>query len=234
MTFRLLTCFSAILAVASAANLSGKIELTGSKEARVRTKKDFSGVVVWLENVNGKATPMAPPNRYVIDQRSKKFLPHLLVVPVGATVEFPNNDPIFHNAFSNFSGQAFDTGLYPPGTSQRIVFRRPGVVRIFCNIHSHMSAVLVVSPTPHFAVTGENGSFQMQGVAPGEYRLRVFHERATAANLQALERKITVTEGMPPLQLSLSEAGYLATPHKNKHGQEYPAVVNDKTYMGPR
>ena len=84
----------------------------------VRKHKDYSGVVLWLEPVGPRAPPARRPKHVQMKQKDKRFMPHVLAIPVGSTVDFPNLDPIFHNAFSNFSGQPFDVGLYPPGTSQ--------------------------------------------------------------------------------------------------------------------
>jgi hypothetical protein len=162
-------------------------------------------------------------------QKDKKFIPHVLAIPVGATVDFPNFDPIFHNAFSLFSGMPFDVGLYPPNTTRSVLFKREGVVRVFCNIHQTMSAVIVVLKTPWFAVTRANGVFEIANVPPGEYRLRVFHERASVEQLTSLERKVVIEDG--PLQLGgivISEAGFLATPHKNKYGKDYPPQSDDQ------
>jgi hypothetical protein len=207
---------------AGAAVVSGHVELLDSREPGVRKHKDYSGVVVWLDPV-GRSVPPAPPRTVDMVQRGKQFRPHVLAVPVGTTVEFPNSDPIFHNAFSNFSGQPFDTGLYPPGTSQKVHFRRDGIVRVFCNIHSTMSAVIVVVKTPYFAVTAKNGRFQIGELPAGEYRMRIWHERATEATLKALERKIAVSEGDVALPaIRISESGYLQIPHQNKYGHEYP------------
>lgn len=154
-----LICFSLLKAGESAAaTVTGQVTLADSREPSVRERKDYSGVVVWLEAV-GSAGRLPAPGTFVMEQKGKRFLPHVLVVPIGATVDFPNFDPIFHNAFSNFSGQPFDTGLYAPGTSQSVHFRRPGIVRVFCNIHSTMSAVIVVLPTHLYAVTSSDGTF---------------------------------------------------------------------------
>ena len=223
--------FSSLAVAASlgAATLSGQVELADSREASVSKQKDYSGIVVWLEPV-AQPAPLAKIGNFTMVQKNKRFLPHVLVIPVGSTVNFPNSDPIFHNAFSNFSGQPFDTGLYPPGTSHKVRFRREGVVRVFCNIHSNMSAVIVVVNSPYFASTAKDGKFRLDGVAPGEYKLRVWHERASEKTLDSLQQKLIV-EGdrkLPPLRIS--ESGYLEVPHKNKHGQEYPPA--DRTYTG--
>lgn len=209
-------------------SVSGRVELRDSKDAAVRKKMDFSGVVVWLEPVNGKA-PLPSAGHARMIQKDKTFTPHILAVAVGATVDFPNADPIFHNAFSNYDGKVFDIGLYPPGTSRSVVFSRAGIVRVFCNIHAAMSAVIAVLDTPYFDTTKRDGSFEIQAVPPGEYRLRLFHERATAATLDAAERRVTVTGAgigaLPPI--SISESGYIAEPHMNKYGHDYSAAPDE-------
>src|SRR5437762_6765011 len=144
MTWLSRICFSAALvAHASAATVSGSVQLVDSRDANVRRKSDYSGVVVWLERA-GAPGPESGLRTVKIVQRQKRFMPHVVAVPVGTTVDFPNADPIFHNAFSNFAGQPFDVGLYAPGTSQKVHFVREGVVRVFCNIHPTMSALIVV------------------------------------------------------------------------------------------
>src|SRR6267142_6983498 len=135
MTWLSRTCFSAALtAQAVAATVSGTVQLVDSRDANVRRKSDYSGVVLWMERV-GAPQPAASARTVKIVQKSKRFIPHVTAIPVGATVDFPNLDPIFHNAFSNFAGQPFDVGLYAPGTSKSEVFRHQGIVRVFCNIH---------------------------------------------------------------------------------------------------
>jgi plastocyanin len=234
MTFRSLISFSLVGAECVAAlygSVSGSVELTGQRNSSARKHKDYSGAVVWLEPLGPRAPiPVAARHAEML-QKGKKFSPHILAVPVGTQVDFPNFDPIFHNAFSSFSGQPFDVGLYPPGTSRSVVFKRSGVVRVFCNIHQTMSAIIVVLKTPWFAVTDQQGKFQIPGVPPGEYRLRVFYERAPADELKALERKVTVESAaldLPPIVIS--EAGYLPAPHKNKFGEDYPPATDDHTF----
>jgi hypothetical protein len=160
----------------------------------------------------------------------------VLVVTVGTVVDFPNLDPIFHNAFSNYNGQLFDVGLYPPGGSRKVHFTRPGVVRIFCNIHSSMSSIILVLKTPYFAATKRDGSFEIADVPPGQYTVHVFHERATAPTLAALSSRVTVTnEPLTLPAISISESGYLPIPHKNKYGRDYsPATDDVNLYPGSK
>src|SRR5204863_367127 len=109
-------------------------------------KENYSGVVVWLDPQ--VAMPPAPGQARML-QKDKTFIPHVLPITVGTTVDFPNADPIFHNAFSNYNGQLFDIGLYAPGSSRSVRFKSAGIVRVFCNIHANMSAVIVVLATPY-------------------------------------------------------------------------------------
>jgi plastocyanin len=199
-----------------AATVTGSVELSGSA-----LKGDSSGAVVWLEPMD--AHQAAPTRRERMIQKNKTFTPHVLPISLGSSVEFPNLDPIFHNAFSNFNGQIFDLALYPPGKSRTVTFRRPGVVRIFCNIHPTMSAVIVVVDTPYYAVSDRSGRFTLPDVAPGRYRQNVFFERATPETLSGLAKELDVkgsSQVLPPILIS--ETGYLPTPHANKHGQPYP------------
>lgn len=239
MTWRWLIFFSLCCsAAARAATLTGQVELVNSLDPGVRKHKLYSGVVVWLQPVD--RSPELPSGRTaVMAQKGKQFVPHVLAVTVGTKVEFPNFDPIFHNAFSNFSGQKFDTGLYPPNTAESVQFRRDGIVRVFCNIHSTMSAVIVVLRTPYFAVTSREGRFEIPNVPPGEYDLRVFHERSTEATLKALQRRIVIENagngGTPSVVLPvlrISEQGYLEVPHRNKYDHEYPPESPRGAYPG--
>jgi hypothetical protein len=108
-------------------------------------------------------------------------------------------------------------------------------VRVFCNIHPAMSAVIVVLRSPYFCVSGKNGSLQITGVPPGSYRVHIFHERATEQTLSALTRIIEVTnDGAQLAPISVSESGYLQLPHKNKYGKDYPAVTDSGSYVGPK
>jgi plastocyanin len=233
MTWLSRICFSGIAAaaLASGAVVSGHVRLADSHDSGVRKHKDYSGVVVWLDPAGVLAASRPVPVHTRMEQRSKKFIPHILAIPVGSKVDFPNLDPIFHNAFSEFAGQVFDLGLYAPGTSRTITFTRTGIVRVFCNIHPTMSAVIVVVKHPWFAVSDASGRFVIPEVPPGEYELRIFHERAAEQTLRSLQRRVEVPPGgltLPPLMIS--ETGYVETPHKNKYGHDYPPEADSGLY----
>jgi plastocyanin len=208
-----------------ATSVTGKVELRDSREASVRKRLDYSGVVISL-------APIGVPGHLVdahvtMRQKNKTFSPHILAIAAGTYVDFPNDDPIFHNAFSSYNGQPFDLGLYAPGSTKSFRFSREGIVRVFCNIHSAMSAVIVVLATPYFATTSRDGSFQIPNVPPGEYQLTVFHERATEAVLNALARRITVDQTLALSPIVISEAGFLQLPHNNKYGRTYAPETDD-------
>jgi hypothetical protein len=237
MTWRSLTAFSVVLACAPpvyAGNVTGAVEITNSQDPAVRKNKDYSGVVIWLKPV-GRVPPSGPPRHETMKQKERHFMPHVLAIPVGSTVDFPNLDPIYHNAFSNFSGQPFDTALYAPGTNRSQTFKIPGIVRVFCNIHPTMSAIIAVLPTPWYAVTPPGGKFVIANVPAGEYELHLFHERSLPDVLHFLERTVWVKEeGLALPLISISETGYIPTSHLNKFGQPYPPVPNDGAYPGAR
>lgn len=234
MTWRLLTCFSLMSVALSGASVSGQVQVRDSRADAVLKRRDYSGIVISLRPLNG-GVPTVPTAHVQMTQRNKTFTPHVLPVTAGAVVDFPNFDPIFHNAFSSYNGQIFDVGLYPPGTSRSVKFSKPGVVRVFCNIHPTMSAVILVLNTQYFTTTLKDGNWALD-VPPGTYELSVFHERATDQALQALTQRVTVTgetQKLPPI--GVSEAGYLSTPHKDKYGKDYGPPSDDKIiYPGVR
>jgi plastocyanin len=204
-----------------AATVSGVINISPS-EGSAHHEQSRSDVVVWLEPVHPLSSITLKPQHAQLLQKDKMFRPHILVINVGSTVDFPNEDPIFHNAFSTFAGQVFDVGLYPPGTSQPVHFRRPGVVRVFCNIHPSMSAIIVVLDTPYFTKAQRNGQYRILNVPPGEYEVHVFDEQATAGHESQM---LLTVEGQPDTiapPVHLSEVGYVHLPHKNKYGLDYP------------
>ncbi len=207
--------------------LMGRINLVNP--AATGKTADNSNAVVWLtplgDGAEGQvravhATLGRPRIRLL--QKHKRFEPHVLVVPVGSAVEFPNLDPFFHNVFSLFEGKRFDLGLYEAGTTRTVSFDRPGICYIFCNIHPEMSAVVIVLETPYYAVSDRAGEIVIPDVPPGRYRLQVWHERSLPEDLKALSREITVSEDTHSLgTIRVSQSVNLTLAHKNKYGRDY-------------
>jgi plastocyanin len=235
MIWRWLIFFSLMAAgTCQAAMVCGKAVLRDSRLEDVKKRGNYSGVVISLAPL-AQAAAATPPRHCRMLQKDKTFTPHILPILAGSIVDFPNADPIFHSAFSSYSGQIFDVGLYPPGETRSVRFKRPGIVRVFCNIHPTMSAVIVVLTTPYFATTQADGSFRIEA-PPGDYTLNIFHERATQATLNSLSRRITVQDTVLELpEIVISESGFVATPHKNKFGKDYPpGSGDDAVYPGAR
>jgi hypothetical protein len=142
----------------------------------------------------------------------------VLAIPVGSTVEFPNQDPIFHNVFSLSPPAPFDLGLYRAGASQKRVFARAGTYRVFCNIHPQMTASIFVVPTPYVTTAGADGRYTLD-LPPGRYRITAHSDRSTPVAIE-----ITVAAGASVAPgLVLDESRYVALPHKNKFGRDYAA-----------
>lgn len=210
---------------ASSATVTGQVSLVGGHDehhVESHTASDTASTVVWLSPVSNDAVAERTLPHVKMIQKDKHFEPHILPIEVGTLVDFPNLDPIFHNAFSNFDGQLFDIGLYPPHSSRSIRFQREGLVRVFCNIHPAMSAVIVVLATPYFSVTDPGGHYSIANVPAGAYKLHFFHERATPETLDALTQAVTVSNAANSVpEVTISEAGYIPMPHKNKYGRDY-------------
>lgn len=136
---------------------------------------EFDRLVIFLEG--GPKIPKAPET-VDIDQRNTRFVPDLVVVPVGSTVEFPNSDPIFHNIFSLSKTQPFDLGFYPQGQTRTVKLNREGIVQVYCHIHSNMYAAIVVTSSPWYARPAEDGSFSWNNVPAGHYKLIAWHKIA--------------------------------------------------------
>jgi hypothetical protein len=141
-----------------------------------RGHPDRRVAVVYLESVPRGAFEVPPPGRAVLDQKDETFVPHVLAVTVGTTVVFPNSDLVYHNVFSLSKAKSFDLGRYPRGQSRSVRFDRPGMVRVFCEIHSHMSAFVLVFAHRFFDTTDETGRYRIEGVPPGTYTVAVWNE----------------------------------------------------------
>ena len=131
--------------------------------------------VVYLETAPRGAFEERRGPTVVLDQRNEAFVPHVLAITTGTTVQFLNSDKTYHNVFSLSKPKRFDLGRYPTGSSKSVRFDRPGIVRVFCEIHSHMSAFILVFAHQHFAVTNARGEYRLDGLPPGTYTVAVWH-----------------------------------------------------------
>jgi plastocyanin len=176
-----------------------------------------TSAVIWLDPI--PSLPALAPGKFTLLQKNKMFTPHLLVVPVGSSVAFPNADPFFHNVFSLFDGKRFDLGLYEAGSTRSVVFSRPGVSYIFCNIHSEMSAVVIALNTPFYGIADPHGAFHIQNVPDGDYSLRVWVEGQQQSSLDRQTRRIHITG--TSVDLGDIRAGSTKQQHLNKFGRPY-------------
>jgi len=192
-----------------------------------RSEAGSADVVVWLSSVNGKDTVAPGPIAQLL-QKDKRFTPHMLAVPVGTSIEFPNQDPFFHDVFSIYHGKPFDLGLYESGAVRKLRFSQPGISYIFCNIHPDMSAVVIALSTAHFTVTARDGSFRIPSVSPGRYRLRIWYEMASDAESSSLSREIEVTSGESAIDTLTIHATNAPREHLNKYGEAYPLNQSSK------
>jgi plastocyanin len=228
-------CFllGALSALAQEVTVTGRIELNQKNEKA--PLRDQSDSVAWLTPLSSTAFSTAndpPPNssntpQLQLVQKNKSFEPHVLVVPVGSAVRFPNRDPWFHNVFSLFDGKRFDLGLYEAGESRIVHFDRVGISYIFCNIHPQMSAVVIALQTPYYAKSDRNGRFTIPRVPPGQYKLQVWSEHALPEAMQSESRTVVVTEASHSLGEIRMQAGSAnPPPHKNKYGRDYDRQVS--------
>ena len=144
-----------------------------------REPADTRRAVVYLETAPRRAFDVEPPARERMDQRNETFVPHVLAVSAGTVVDFPNNDGTYHNVFSLSKAKRFDLGRYARGRSKAVRFDQPGVVRVFCDIHSHMSAFVLVFAHRYFAITDHDGGYAIGGIPPGTYTVTAWHEGQT-------------------------------------------------------
>lgn len=178
--------------------------------------------VVWLSPLDGRILPSVHHERYVLLQKNRTFTPHLLVVPVGSVVLFPNADPFFHNVFSLFDGKRFDLGLYEAGSTRQVTFPREGLSYIFCNIHPEMSAIVISLATPLYAIAGPDGQIALHEVPAGEYELHVWVEGEMQPTLDKLSRRIRIGSSTVDLgNITLPEPPKSRGTHENLFGQPY-------------
>jgi plastocyanin len=204
-------------AAAGAAEVVGTIHLAlpGGRTAPA------PDAVVWVAGVLPPAVraSVRPP---AVTSKDKRFDPHVLVVTRGATVSFPNVDPIFHNAFSRTPGSDFDLGLYRRGAARSFTFHGAGLVHLYCNIHAEMAAyVMVLEPEDAFALTSADGAFRLAGIPAGRQAVHVWSEKGG-------EKEVTVELGgdRASMDVLLDASSYRPLPHKNKFGKDYPPATS--------
>jgi plastocyanin len=176
--------------------------------------EDLSDAVVWVDDVKVKPRP----SRATITMKGKAFIPKVTVVPVGGTVDFPNQDPILHNVFSVSGDNRFDLDLYKRPKSGSWTFQVPGIVRVYCNIHPQMSAIVVVRDNPFYAKAAVDGAFRIEGVPAGKHVLKAWHERGGETSTDVV---VPAAEGEVSAELQLDASTYRRTQHKNKYGKDY-------------
>ena len=214
---------------AQQSTVTGRVEILRQNAAKPASNSantsDASNVVVWLTPSGSSAVSAPPPlpaQHPQLVQRNKSFEPHVLVIQVGSTVQFPNKDPFFHNVFSLFDGKRFDLGLYEGGSTNSARFDRVGISFLFCNIHPEMNAIVVSVATPYFAVSDHSGRVAMSGVPDGQYLLHAWYERSSPEGLKNLDRPVTISESAHSLPtIQVTDNGDFKLAHKNKYGQDY-------------
>jgi len=191
---------------AERSSLAGRLSLDGAN------MEDAFGVVM-LTPVRGSGRKRIPKQR-VIEQRGRAFAPHLMAVPVGSTVAFPNFDPIYHNVFSTSPSRSFDLGIFKNGQSREVSFDREGIVRLGCNLHANMSASIIVVSAPHYAVTDAKGVFRFRSLRPGAYTMRAWTERSK----EPISKRVEVKPGANDILIDVA-GGAPAGPAPNKFGE---------------
>jgi plastocyanin len=214
-----------LVAAAPGSEVTARLGITGGRTGRGASGASHKSekarpAVIWLKPVQPGAMAAVVPGNFTLQQKDKMFTPHLLVVPVGSKVAFPNADPFFHNVFSLFDGRRFDLGLYEAGSTRSVVFSREGVSYIFCNIHSEMSAVVISLTTPFYGVADRQGVFHVKGVPDGEYELHVWIEGARQASLDRLAQRVHIAGEAVDLGEIRSDQPDTAQ-HLNKFGRPY-------------
>jgi plastocyanin len=237
---RMVGCLAALLGVffmqtvqGQAYSVSFRVDVTRGQPAVashnrkvMSAMRGSSSVVAWLTPfgaADGHTTLPASPNRgFELVQKNKQFTPHLLIVPAGSAVSFPNLDSFFHNVFSLFNGRRFDLGLYESGERRSVRFEHEGVSYIFCNIHPEMGAVIVALGTPFYTVSGKDGSLTLENVPSGTYQLHVWSENVAAADLVRASQMVRVsTQNIQLETMTFKESVAPFERHLNKFGEEY-------------
>ena len=228
--------------IAQTATVRGRVQVAREGPPEEKTNADkkprhgaIPSTVVWLTAAPGSGVELDPPkpsegSNPRLVQKNKSFDPHVLVVPAGSMVEFPNHDPFFHNVFSLFEGKRFDLGLYEAGTTRTVRFDRAGISYIFCNIHPEMSGVVITMRTPFYAIASADGQVSIPNVPYGRYLLHIWSEGMGPEDEKPVTREITIGENATSLGvIRVPEANGQRIAHKNKYGRDYDAPTPDNS-----
>ena len=209
-------CALALASPLSAAVVAGKVSFV--------TKRGQNPIVaetlIRLEPVSVRA-PKVAPARFQMVTRGKMLVPHILAIPAGSTVDFPNDDPISHNLFSLSSNNAFDLGLYRKGAGKSQKFDTPGLVNVYCNVHPNMSAVIMVMSTPYYAFSDSSGNYSLTNVPAGRYRLIAWNEQGGETESPIEVSAAGMVSGT--VALMIDSRNYRLAQHLNKLGKPYEA-----------
>jgi plastocyanin len=175
--------------------------------------------LVWLEPAPSARVVRRPGENAQMTTRNKALLPHIMAIPVGSTVTFPNEDPISHNLFSLSSGHSFDLGLYRRGAGKTEKFDSPGTVNVYCNVHPNMSAVIRVMSTPYYGFADANGRYAFD-VPPGRYRVVAWNEQGGTAESTI---EVGAAGAGAPVALTIDSRNFRVAGHLNKVGKPYQA-----------
>lgn len=215
------------LAAAESVSPTVRIDVVHEPARKDSATKGSGNVAVWLNPIPQRPLPSSVTRSTHLRmlQKNKEFIPHMLVVPVGSSVEFPNLDPFYHNVFSLFNGKRFDLGLYEAGSTRTVHFDHEGVSYIFCNIHPGMGAVVIAVSTPYFAVSAPNGAVTLPDVPDGTYQMNVWAEGSAPERLKSLTRVVHITRESRDLGLIRIVENTNMASHKNKFGEDYTPDV---------
>ena len=205
-------------------DVQAQIKISRPDGPKAAAHHPSSNVVLWLNRVSSDASAPndpAPPGHFRMVQKNKSFDPHLLVVPLGSSIEFPNLDPFFHNVFSQFNGKRFDLGLYEAGSTKVVRFDHEGISYLFCNIHPEMGAVIITLSTPYFAVASGGGNIVLHNVPDGTYEMHVWAEGADPKKLESLARRVHIAPSQRDIGVIRLVASGTLPAHKNKFGEDY-------------
>ncbi|HEX9486564.1 MAG TPA: carboxypeptidase regulatory-like domain-containing protein [Gemmatimonadales bacterium] len=214
-------CITAVTLGIAQGGVAGRVTML---EKGGTSSPDLGAAVVYLEG--DPADAAARPVTVDIAINDKEYVPRVVVVPAGSTVRFQNHDPFDHNVFSVSEPSPFDLGQYGRGETRTWTFTKPGLVRVFCNVHPRMVAFVQVMAGRHFTQAAADGSFEIAAVPPGTWTVHAWHERSAP-----VAQTVSVTPaGASGIELQLDARGFRWMPHKNKYGKDYPTNAGRERY----